>query len=84
MKITPKHCLDGVTLELTLQEARLLRSICRCITGDVGGPRAITNDIEQSLGKMGIGSYDLEGGQIHLPTWWSGLKIEMDDGPPGV
>lgn len=78
MEAKPERKLTGVTLTLTVSEARLLRSFARNVTGSLSGPHYVAYQLNEKLGKLGIGAYKLDG-QIDLPSAWKDFDIEIGD-----
>lgn len=71
-----------VTLDLSGEEAMLLRSIFNMIGGNPNGdsPRAFTERIAAHLGAEGVSAYDLNAhgdsdNEITLPARWADLIV---------
>ncbi len=67
-----------LTLDLTGEEAMLLRGIFDMIGGNPIGntPRAFTDSIARALHAEGVGSYDLSASKgIDLPALWADLTV---------
>lgn len=62
-----------LTLEMTKEEAMVLNSIMRNISGSSNGARGVADSIQHALAQKGIGSYRV-GGDIYFPNTWAELE----------
>lgn len=50
-----KAVVAAVNLELTEEEAVVLRSVLQCVAGTTEGPRGLVDRVEDALEKAGVG-----------------------------